>query len=111
MRQEAAVISEQLTQADIDNYYRLGKLCANLCRITDTIPQEELNEFHRLQNVATVLKNAKMLGHKLTAIQFKLLKARKAVSSYRTVVSKVNPWATTKRTTQHDNTDIRHGDR
>ena len=94
------MISEQPpepTQAEIDNYYRLGKLSANLCRIAPNVPKEELDEFHRLQSMSTVLKNAKMTGHKLTANQFKLLKARKAISSYRDVLSSSHPWATRQR--------------
>lgn len=97
------MISNELpnpSQADVDNYYRLGKLSANLCRTASNAPQEELEEFHRLQNMSTVLKNAKMSGHKLTPNQFKLLKARKAVSSYRNVLSRSHPWATTTTTTR-----------
>jgi len=98
MLMEAPVISNTLpepTDEDVEKYLRLGKVAANISRLKAPMPKEDLEEFNRLQDVCTVLTNARYGKQKLTTNQLKLLRARSAVSSYRAMVVKINPWART----------------
>lgn len=83
------------TLDEVDTYLRLGKVAANLSRLRTMMPKEDLDEFNRLQDVCTVLTNARNNKQKLTTNQLKLLRARTSVSSYRAMVVKINPWART----------------
>jgi len=108
MLMEVSVISNEFpepTVDEVDAYLRLGKVAANISRLKTFMPKEDLDEFNRLQDICTVLTNARNSGHKLTTNQLKLLRARTSVSSYRAMVVKINPWA---RTTNKQNEKIKN---